>query len=107
MGVQDAFIPNPRKISRCRGCRARIFFVSTKDKERMPVDVDPAADGNLAITDAPPTPGRDGPLPTAVVVRPGQAAGMHAAGLPVYQPHFRHCPNAAEFRNKHRKGGRR
>ncbi|ETD31240.1 hypothetical protein [Williamsia sp. D3] len=98
MSAQDAFIPNPRSITRCRGCKARIFFVSTDRSEKMPVDVAPVPDGNLAITEAPPTRGRDGPLPTAVVLRKGQALGMRYAGLPVYQAHFRNCPNADEFR---------
>lgn len=51
---------------------------------------------NLAVT-----PKSDG-LPEAVVIRPGQAAGMRAAGLPTYVSHFAACPMADEFRRKAR-----
>ncbi|GAA2071594.1 hypothetical protein [Williamsia deligens] len=96
------FIPEPRTITLCRGCRARIFFVSTKDREKMPVTaaVDPR--GRLSITA-----GRRGELPRGVVLTPGQADGARAAGMKLYTSHFASCPNAEEFRARRRTRGQR
>ena len=83
------------KSSRCKACGERIFFASTARSERMPIDYYPSKDGNLSVTFAE-------PMPTAVLVTPGQAAGMRAAGIQLYLSHFAHCPNADEFRRRAR-----
>lgn len=80
-------------VTRCRACGAAIFFVATDKNENMPVDLDPAPDGNLSITEGI-------PKPTAVVLTLGQASGMRAAGLLTYKSHFATCPYADEFRRK-------
>ncbi|EGR8595353.1 hypothetical protein ACWGK5_32125 [Rhodococcus qingshengii] len=84
------------KATKCMACGAAIFFCRTSNSERMPVEFEPNPNGNLAVT-----PKSDG-LPEAVVIRPGQAAGMRAAGLPTYVSHFAACPMADEFRRKAR-----
>lgn len=91
------------KPTTCKACHARIFFVQTAKSERMPVDLRPASNGNLAVT-----PGVGDELPTAVVLTLGQAVGMRAAGKPTYLSHFVGCPKAGEFRKRAaRRGGRR
>ena len=91
------FVPDPRKLTRCRGCRDRIFFAVTRDGRSIPIDEKPAADGNLAIA-----PVGHGGKPHAEVVRPAQAAGMRAAGVPTWRAHFAVCPSADRFRYRAR-----
>lgn len=97
------FIPGPGQLTRCRGCSELIFFATSRDGKSMPVDHKPCNDGNLAI--APVMRGEK--LPRATVIRPAQAAGMHAAGVPVYSPHWARCPKAEEFRKRARAAGAR
>lgn len=89
------------KPTSCKECKARIFFVQTAKSERMPVDLRPASNGNLAVT-----PGVGAELPTAVVLTLGQAVGMRAAGKPTYISHFAGCPKADAFRNRAKRGRR-
>ena len=102
--VNQAFIPDPGMVTICRSCRAEIFFAATDKKNSdgsphlMPVDVAPTADGNLAVTSGVDADGR--PLPRATVISVGQRAGMKQAGMPVYQAHFRVCPNADDWRKR-------
>ncbi|AOE43995.1 hypothetical protein SEA_DELIAN_55 [Gordonia phage Delian] len=104
------FVPGHNQLKRCRGCSALIFFAVTRDGRSIPVDHKPRPDGNLAIA-----PLQDGEkAPRATVIRPGQAAGMRAAGVPVFSPHWASCPEADSFRRRARargarqkKGGRR
>ncbi|KXT55954.1 hypothetical protein Y710_16580 [Gordonia sp. QH-12] len=88
------FVPSPKQITRCRGCRRPIFFAITPDDRRIPIDEKPTSDGNLYLAGV--------SSPTAIVVRPGQAAGMREAGIPTYRAHFATCPNADDFRKKAR-----
>lgn len=83
-------------VSHCRACSARIFFAKTSKSERMPIDYEPVANGNLAVTAS-----ANG-LPTAVVLRLAQAVGMRADGKPTYVSHFAGCPAADAFRKKTR-----
>jgi len=104
--ANNAFVPDPKEIARCRGCKARIFFARTgrmRDKGTkhvlMVIDVNPVGDGNLSLSrkfDA----GLGRPVAHVEVVSLGQAAGMRALGLPTYQDHHRHCPNADDFRHR-------
>ncbi|QBG78441.1 hypothetical protein PBI_WALRUS_50 [Gordonia phage Walrus] len=97
------FVPGPGQLKRCRGCSELMFFAVTRDGRSIPVDHKPAADGNLAVA-----PLQDGEkLPRATVVTPGQAAGMRAAGVPVFSPHFASCPEAESFRRRGRARGAR
>lgn len=91
------FVPDPRKVTRCRGCRERIFFALTRDGRNIPVDERPAVDGNLAIA-----PVSRGKVPHAEVVRPAQADGMRAAGVPTFRSHWATCPKADQFRYRAR-----
>ncbi len=97
------FVPGPGQVKRCRGCSELIFFALSKDGRRMPVDVKSAPNGNLSV--APIQKGEQ--LPHAEVVRPAQAAGMRAAGVPTYMPHWASCPKADEFRRRARARGAR
>lgn len=81
----------------CRGCRAETFFALTVNGNRMLVDAEPDPNGNLVVTPA--SGGRDA-LPAVEVVTRGQAAGMRAAGKPLYTSHFASCPRASEFRRR-------
>ncbi|AXH49695.1 hypothetical protein KNT98_gp53 [Gordonia phage Frokostdame] len=97
------FVPGPGQLKRCRGCSELMFFAVTRDGRSIPVDHKPAADGNLAVA-----PLQDSEkLPRATVVTPGQAAGMRAAGVPVFSPHFASCPEADSFRRRGRARGAR
>ncbi|MEY1677288.1 hypothetical protein AB4Z55_24240 [Gordonia sp. ABKF26] len=97
------FVPGHNQLKRCRGCSELIFFAVTRDGRSIPVDHKPAADGNLAVA-----PLQDGEKqPRATVVTPGQAAGMRAAGVPVFSPHWARCPKADEFRKRARARGAR
>ncbi|GGG04426.1 hypothetical protein GCM10007304_18160 [Rhodococcoides trifolii] len=87
----------PRDVTSCKACGARIFFAETKTTERMPVNVEPDDRGNLAVYAG------TGNKVHANVIRPGQAAGMRAAGLPTFVSHFSSCPRADEFRRKARR----
>ncbi|QCG77636.1 hypothetical protein HOV42_gp53 [Gordonia phage Fairfaxidum] len=97
------FVPGPGQVKRCRGCSALIFFAVTRDGRSIPVDHKARSDGNLSV--APLQSGEK--LPRATVVRPGQAAGMRAAGVPVYSPHWASCPEADSFRRRARARGAR
>ena len=99
----QVFKPGPGQVKRCRGCSELIFFALTRDGRRIPVDEKPRDTGNLAV--APIQKGEQ--LPHATVVRPAQAAGMKAAGVPVYSPHWARCPKADEFRRRARAAGAR
>lgn len=88
------------KPTSCSACGERIFFASTVRSERMPIDYYPSKDGNLSVTFVE-------PMPTAVLVTPGQAAGMRAAGIQLYLSHFAACPQADEFRKRARTKARR
>jgi hypothetical protein len=73
--------------TRCRSCRAEIFWAATSHGKRMPVDAQPVEDGNLVIA--------PGDLPTAYVVDPGQP---DLTGEPRYTSHFASCPHADQHR---------
>lgn len=84
-----------RERTTCSGCHQPIFFATTTNGRQIPVDWDPADDGNLSIFDV-------ATGPAANVLTLGQAAGMRAAGIAVYRSHFARCPFADEFRRKAR-----
>lgn len=79
---------------RCRGqtCRAEIALLPTEAGKRLPIDVDPHPDGNVAVT-------RDllGE-PVAVVLGATAAARWRAEGRSLYMPHHATCPDVEAFR---------
>jgi hypothetical protein len=77
-------------VSACRSCGARIVWAETISGRRMPVDADPAPDGNLVLAYSSP-----GAAPMAVVVTPSQPM---LDDPPRYLSHFVTCPNAEHHR---------
>lgn len=67
-------------FGRCRACNATIRWAVTKNGKAMPVDVDPAIDGNLELL---------GPLEDQVVVVDPQSPPERFR----YRPHFATCPD--------------
>jgi hypothetical protein len=72
-------------VANCKSCDARITWVVTTKGNSIPIDVDPAADGNIVL--------RDG---IAVVLSAKAAA--QAPERTRYKAHFATCPNAAQHR---------
>jgi hypothetical protein len=87
------------KAVKCRGaqCGAPVFWATTTRGKAMPVDAEPADDGNVLITGDP-------ERPQATVVNPDQPPLGGWSG-PLYTSHFRTCPDAGNFRKP--KGGTR
>jgi len=103
--ANNAFVPDPKEIRRCRSCKARIFWARSERKGKdgkpkpMPIDVEPVADGNLSVhNEFDSELGR--PVAHAAVVTALQAQGMREVGLPTYVAHFRACPHANEWRKR-------
>lgn len=74
----------------CRTCGASIIWCVTDKNQRMPVDAEPAENGNLLIS-----------------LEGGQyfvTAGRseHSDGEPLYTSHFATCVNAAQHRKAKR-----
>jgi hypothetical protein len=101
--VDNAYIPHPKLIVRCRGCGDHIFFARTINDRVIPIDAQPTRNGNLSVAAA-----GAHQAPIATVITSGQRAGMQAAGMPVYSSHFQACPKSEEYRRRHqnRKGKR-
>lgn len=74
----------------CRSCGAAIRWVQTINGRRMPMDVEPAADGNVWLT------GIKNGTPQVLVALTADAV---PANVPVrYHSHFVTCPQADEWR---------
>ena len=67
----------------CRSCRAWVVWCTTAKGKKMPVDAEPAADGNLVMKE-------DG---TVEVVPVGSQPKLHLS-------HFVTCPDRREWRKK-------
>lgn len=74
----------------CRSCKAPIRWCVTAGGAVMPVDLEPAANGNLRLERKP------ADLPRVVVV----PAGYRVDGEPLYLSHFATCEFAAEHRRR-------
>jgi hypothetical protein len=74
---------------KCRSCGADIVWCQTGKGKAMPVDAEPCADGNVAIT-ASQVPGQ---LPFANVLTP-PTLGLEA----LHKSHFATCPDADRWR---------
>lgn len=76
-----------KSVSRCKSCGAAIRWYSTPRGTKIPIDADPASDGNLVIL--------------AGVVQNAHADLFN--GIPAgprYISHFATCPNARKHRAK-------
>lgn len=74
------------KLIKCRACGASIFFARTATGKSVPLDAEPAANGNYCI-DA------DG---VARVVKKDEAPSYSS----LFLSHFVTCPDAQRFRKK-------
>lgn len=81
------------RYSTCQGvaCRGLILWVLTEGGKRMPVDPEPAPDGNVLLTRQP-----DGTVRARVLT----GSDPIVEGRITYRPHHRTCPDSAEFRRK-------
>jgi len=73
--------------SRCSSCDAPIIWAVTDAGKRMPLDAEPAPDGNVVLT-------RVGGQARA---RKGSEFGPN---MPRHKSHFATCPNANQHRGK-------
>ena len=72
--------------ARCRSCDAPIIWAVTKNDKRMPVDAEPAENGNVELVD-------QGRVKRAIVhAQPSFGSG------PLYLSHFVTCPEAETHR---------
>lgn len=89
--MSSEFVVAGLRISTCRGCDAEIVWATTELGKPIPVDVEPVADGNLALRLLP---GLDAPV--AHVLGPDEQQGDDAR----FQAHFASCPKADTFRRR-------
>jgi len=100
-------IPDPNDLTAnfgraCRNCRGGIMWAWTVGGERMPVDAQPTAHGNVLLYRDPARPRR---LLAAVEGSRRKLDAMRAAGWPTYQHHRLSCPQADQWaRTRGRKG---
>jgi hypothetical protein len=83
--------PVDTPMVRCRSCGARIFWATTDRGKAMPIDVEPAAEGNVRLRWS-----SEG-TPLVTVLTNGQRE-EHRGEL--YQAHFRSCPDADRWRRR-------
>jgi hypothetical protein len=74
----------------CKSCGARIFWAKTRNCRSMPVDYEPAADGNVCVT-------LTGGGAQAVVLAKGEEPPEHATR---HTSHYATCPGAGEHRKR-------
>lgn len=78
--------------SHCRSCKAPIRWTLTVNGKRMPIDPDPAPDGNVWVT------GITEGIPTIEVALTGDAV---PASVPIrYHSHFVTCPDRDSWRKR-------
>jgi hypothetical protein len=80
---------------RCRGedCRAEIRQVELTNGNRMPLDLEPSAQGVVRVL----------PDGRGEVLTKARAAAALARGEQLYQTHFYSCPNGPQFRKRSRR----
>ncbi len=81
-------------------CSARIRWVLTETGKRMPIDADPAPDGNLYFPQDEPGLFPVDEAPAEPTVRAVTVARPAPAGVPLYLSHFVTCPAADDFRRR-------
>lgn len=88
---------------RCKSCRADILWAVTAGAgERMPVDVKPAAMGNVTVYIEPQR-GRTPPRLIATVLTTRQRTAARANDVRLHTSHFATCPEAGHHRRKGRR----
>jgi len=87
-------------VARCVSCDAEIIWtVTATSGRRMPIDVDPQADGNVALVRSQIA----GEPPTAIVLGGAHLERARRYGPVLYRSHFASCPHAARWRRPQRK----
>lgn len=76
----------------CPDCRAPILWLTTPKGNRMPVDAQPHAEGNVVVEGA-----------TCAVLGRNQLPGARAAGRPLHRHHRLSCPHADKWARKERR----
>lgn len=76
----------------CRSCNAEIVWAVTVKDRRIPIDPEPASDGNITLLDQ----GRYRP-PLA------QSHMVRADGMKYYKSHFATCPQSKAWRKPREK----
>lgn len=84
--------------SQCRSCQAPIRWARTPKGARMPLDLEPVANGNIHLGWV------GGDELAFVLTDQADIAGCQADGTPLYVSHFATCPDAPSHR-KCRRGG--
>lgn len=77
-------------LARCRSCSAPIFWCVTVNGKRIPIDREPAEDGNVTIERQ-----KTGDLLATV-----HAASFPPVGAKRWRSHFSSCPQAAQHRRR-------
>lgn len=77
--------------SACSSCGAAIRWAKTPAGKAIPLDAEPASDGNIRL-------GLVGGEEMAIVLSAADVAGYQVDGLALYKTHFATCPNAAAHR---------
>ena len=81
----------------CTTCEAPLLWARTPTGRNIPLDPEPAAEGNIVLYDG------DSPdAPKLAVV----THASQATGLPRYRAHFASCPHADAHRRARNKGAR-
>lgn len=82
----------PYKVP-CRYCPAEFIWAETENGSAMPVNIEPAADGNVYVAHI-------GGRPHAFVLAADQLAHARTVGTVLHLPHFATCPRAKEARKR-------
>lgn len=75
----------------CRSCKAPIVWARTINDKPMPVDAQPAPDGNVLLHE---------PGPTAEVLAGLFLAAARDQGLELHMPHHSTCPDGEKWRRR-------
>lgn len=78
-----------RKYSRCRSCKARIFWATTEQEKTIPMDAEPSANGTMF---------EDGNVMKCVSL-----INQPPEGAELFTTHFATCPDAGKHRKAVRK----
>lgn len=88
-GIEDRPEKPKQELSRCRTCKATIFWATTEQGKTIPMDADPVVDGNMY---------RDGDTMRAVSL-----LNQPEEGTPLFKSHFATCSEPASHRKVVRK----
>lgn len=94
---------SPTEPSKCRSCPAQVYWVVTAKGKRMPVDVEPSAEGGFFLFQRPARGEAEAHL-AAVHIQSSRPedeaviAGAMKRGQNRYTSHFQTCVNADQHR---------